>query len=112
MCPKNICMDSECRFRHPKSCKSWGKCKFFQRNICAYKHNNYKELEKLEKEVKELELDVLTLKKLVEDKEEKLQQLSENTTNQETMILEQKTENSDIKSQISKLYSDLKEQTK
>ena len=74
-------MDSECRFRHPKSCKFAGKCKFFQKNICAFMHINEKELEKLEKEVKELELDVSTLKKVLEDKEEKLMKLSENTSN-------------------------------
>ena len=103
-------MDSECRFRHPKSCKFAGKYKIFQRNICAFMH--VKDKEKLEKEVKELELDVSTLKKVLEDKEEKLRKLSENTSNQDKIILELKTENSDIKSQISKLYSDLKEQTK
>ena len=112
LCAKKVCMDSECRFRHPKSCKFAEKCKFFQRNICAFKHSNNKELEKLEKEVKELELDVSTLKKVLEDKEEKLRQLTENNSHQDKMILELKTENSDLKSQISKLHSNLKEQTK
>ena len=112
LCPKKICMDSECKFRHPKSCKFTGKCKFFQRNICAFKHINNKELEKLENEVKELELEVSTLKKILENKEEKLQQLSENTSHQDKIISELKTENSDLKYQISKLYSDLKEQSK
>ena len=75
LCPKKVCMNSECRFRHPKSCKFAGKYKIFQRNICAFMH--VKDKEKLEKEVKELELDVSTLKKVLEDKEDKLRKLSE-----------------------------------
>ena len=102
LCPKKICMDSECKFRHPKSCKFTGKCKFFQRNICAFKHINNKELEKLENEVKELKLEVSTLKKILENKEEKLQQLSENTSHQDKIISELKTENTVLKSQISR----------
>ena len=53
LCPKKVCMDSECRFRHQKLCKFAGKCKFFQKNICAFMHD--KELEKLEKEVQALD---------------------------------------------------------
>ena len=43
LCPKKVCMNSECRFRHPKSCKFAGKYKIFQRNICAFMHVKDKE---------------------------------------------------------------------
>ena len=38
LCTKQICRDSQCKFRQPKSCKFGGKCKFFQRKSCIYKH--------------------------------------------------------------------------
>ena len=78
ICEERICRDKSCKFRHPKSCKYGEKCHFLQRNCCFYNHkvskqNKIKETEKLEKQVKKLELDVATLSKVLEDKENKLQ---------------------------------------
>ena len=37
LCTKKICRESQCKFRHPRSCKFGGKYNFFQRKYCVYK---------------------------------------------------------------------------
>ena len=81
-----------------------------QRKCCLYNHktsdpNEIKESATLEKEVKELKSDVLTLTKVLEDKEQKLQELSEMIANQNEKILELKAENSNLKSNLDKISS-------
>ena len=39
ICKKTICRNEKCQNRHPKSCRSKENCNFFQRNVCAYKHD-------------------------------------------------------------------------
>ena len=86
-CPKPLCMDKQCSFRHPKMCRNSKNCKFFKRQICMYKHNplneddkpvnaltnNIKMLEEeiriLENEIKDLKLDVKTKEEIIEKKE-------------------------------------------
>ena len=62
---KNICLilncDRNCNSRHPKPCKFKAKCKFFSKQMCAYKHVTFAsddmELEALKKEVECLRLE-------------------------------------------------------
>ena len=81
-----------------------------QRQCCLYNHktSDPKKIEEsapLEKEVKELKSDVSTLTKVLEDKEQKLQELSEMIANQNEKILELKAENSNLKSNLDKISS-------
>ena len=56
---KSVCFimhcNRNCNSRHPKPCKFKAKCKFFSKQICAYKHvtlaSDDMELEALKKEV-------------------------------------------------------------
>ena len=70
MCPKQVCRDEKCEFRHPKSCKFDGKCKFFKRKLCVYKHianDDEKENQDLEEKLRELEKAVSAEKQNVEN---------------------------------------------
>ena len=82
-CPKTLCMDKQCCFRHPKMCRNSINCKFFKRQNCMYRHQplnkdtpdnaltkNIKMLEDevkiLEREIKDLKLDVKTKEEIIE----------------------------------------------
>ena len=91
ICELRLCRDTFCKFRHPRTCKHGAKCRFLQRQCCLYNHktsdpNKIEESATLEKEVKELKSDVSTLTKVLEDKEQKLQELSKMIANQNTSL--------------------------
>ena len=79
-CPKTLCMDKQCCFRHPKMCRNSITCKFFKRQICMYRHQPLnedkpdnaltKKIKMLEEEVKVLEREIKDLKLDVKTKEE------------------------------------------
>ena len=88
-----------------------------QRNCCLYNHkvngqNKIKDAEKLEKQVKELELDVATLSKELEVKEKKVQELSDMIVKHNETILDLRTENSNLKSQLSEKHLKLNSEQK
>ena len=85
ICPKSICKDKQCRFRHPRTCKHGDDCRFYEQNFCLFSHKlnkdvKNKETVKLEIEVEELKMEILNLKNAVNDKRmelDKLEKLNE-----------------------------------
>ena len=79
-CPKTICLDKQCMFRHPKMCRNSINCKFFKRQTCMYRHHPLNELKPknvlsnnikmLEEEVKRLEREIENLKLDLKTKED------------------------------------------
>ena len=117
ICQKNICTDSKCKSRHPRTCKYGGDCRFFQRKCCVYTHKSLISdqdivVENVEKEVKELELEVMKLKETIENKEQKLLEITKVIDNQSNMISELKIENLNLKCQLTEIQSKFKNQTK
>ena len=64
LCPKQVCREISCKFRHPKSCKFEANCKYFKRNLCAYKHvDKEKDIDDHKnKEIKDMESEDRRLK--------------------------------------------------
>ena len=82
---KQICRDSQCKFRHPKSCKFGGKCKFFQRKICFYKHIEKSNdevdtsnglMKDLETEIDKLKADIRDLQICILSKEKEIDKIT------------------------------------
>ena len=91
ICPKSICRDQECNYRHPRSCKYRELCKFYKKDICAFKHINIIKKETSENEIKshfeeiqKLKNEILQLKTDVESKVKELNDLSAKLDNKET----------------------------
>ena len=74
LCPKQVCREISCKFRHPKSCKFAENCKFFKKSLCVYKHvDKEKDIDDHKnKEIKDLESEVKRLKSEFEEEIEML----------------------------------------
>ena len=106
ICQKPFCRDKKCKFRHSKTCKYGEKCGFFQKKRCVYNHyvarsKNDEEAEKLKNEVKNVEDQILNLKKQVEEKQEVLKEITDIKNTQNKMIIDMKEENSKFKKEFS-----------
>ena len=98
ICQKTVCRDKTCKFRHPRSCKFGEHCRFLQKQCCLYRHkvlksNSDEESGNLMLEVKKLEIEVMNLKKQVEEKQQKIKEITDTTKDQNKMIKELKEEN-------------------
>ena len=99
LCSKPICKEKECPSRHPKLCKNRDECKFFKKNICAYRHENLhtkdiihnkninEEINALEDDVKRLQQEIVDLKDNIQMKEMKEKKVQE-TLNEKTESIE------------------------
>ena len=96
--------DRGCKGRHPKTCKNQDRCRFFLRDICAYKHvdvahdegqltNLKKQIESLKTDNERKESEINVIKKELEYLKNRL----ENETN------EFKEESKDLKEHVSSL---------
>ena len=76
---RNVCSilkcDKSCKSRHPKSCKYEERCKFFAKNICAYKHVT---LASEDEEIYNLKIQIESLNLENKKKLSKVHQLEEN----------------------------------
>ena len=109
ICSKIFCKDKECKYRHPKTCKNGGECRFHKKKSCLYNHQmlkykdwDVKEKVQLEKDIKELEKEIVKLKKTNDEKEKQLVELSNTNTDLNKIILDLKAENSKLKDDVSK----------
>ena len=80
ICKKTICRNEKCQNRHPKSCRSKENCNFFQRNVCAYKHDidvrPSDQYEALQDKVKSLNDEISKLKEELKIKQNEIQEKS------------------------------------
>ena len=103
-----VCRDQACLFRHPKSCKFSGDCKFNKKKICAFKHvETDKQLAKIKKEVNDFEeeiimlnVDISNLKNNIKTKEDDLDAKSDIEADQLKLITDLSQENEELKSII------------
>ena len=94
--------DKNCKSRHPRICKFKAKCKFFAKNVCAYKHVT---LACGDSDLNALKLQVKSLQLENEAKLSKIIQLEE-----ETKIVQSKIEALEEEKEISsKLVKELKD---
>ena len=77
VCQRSICIEKECKKRHPKPCRHGQKCKFNKANICAFRHES-KQLAQIPtdvgNEIKRLKEEIENLKKQIEEKKDELSQ--------------------------------------
>ena len=103
ICPKTICRDLECKFRHPRTCKHGQSCKFLQRKCCLYKHETFEkylkndEVEKLRGEVLILKEEIQKLKRTVEDRQQKLKEIAVINTDKDKIIAKLTKDNDNLK---------------
>ena len=99
ICTNNVCKDRECKFRHPKTCKYGEACEFLKLKCCFYNHKNSRvdlnidSADKLLKEVQELKAEILTLRKTIQIKELKLEELGQKDIDQDKSIKELENRN-------------------
>ena len=85
LCTRKVCRESQCKFRHPTSCKFGEYCKFLKKKGCIYKHIDMKNDEveisnrlnkDLETEVDNLKVEIKDLKSCIILKEKELHKMS------------------------------------
>ena len=97
-CSKSVCQDREGKFRHPKSCKFGGRCKFHKLKFCVYNHKPSKVDQSAEKfEILRLEIEALedTIKAqsvIVENHENKIVEMDIIINNLTKIVEELKAE--------------------
>ena len=108
-CPKRLCRDKRCRFRHPKTIKFGDKCKFEKWKICVFRHdesnngvNQEKELNILKEEISKLKDEIFDLKHNVKIKETDLEAIREKEEKSYKILVEENEMLKDVISQNEK----------
>ena len=106
VCPRSVCKEKECKFRHPKRCKFGSECHFLRRKCCVFSHKFSESNEKvfhteaesvLMNEVIQLKAEVPELKESVELKEQQLNEMNVKEAYNSKLIKELCDENERLK---------------
>ena len=108
-CSKSVWRDTECKFRHPKTCKFGEECKFLKLKCCVYNHkhskvvNDTEKINKLSKEGDKLKAEIMKLKSDTKFKEDQLNALTQNEAEKSKTVQEIWKENDLLKRDIQSL---------